>query len=538
MKAKAYFWVLMALALAGSLSSCEKFGHGREIRFRAATAIPGGQSGTKTVYSGDVDNGRERIDWKAGDVIRIASDVARTEGDLYYANYVISGTIEDSDEISKANLDVSGESGLEWGSGTHHFWGIYPSHAIAVSGSTATVSGLSISATQNVIDDSDHKTTSSTLTAFAPDLSNAWMLADKSGVTESSSSDLEMDFYPAFTAFEFTLKSQQATPITVKSFTLSSSDTDIAGTFDVTAFADGGLSTYGNFSDGSRSIAVSFGSTGVEVTDEKSLTFTVLALPQALSNLTITFGIELNGLETTRALALKQNDSFITFGACQKHRITGLALDNNEFWLLKVNGDVRPWNGVSQTIQEEVSISGKVAITGAIETTDKWKTDFNAKSNHYADSNWEEGGSAGYDKNYQIRTLNKDLPAAQRYFTLTFTPSAPTGGYWQLIPLYKEDDVQSPNHFRFERDIPGGGTTDELKGQILNQQETIRIYPMNWDPSDVNTYNVWFTCRFSTSPTFSHAINADSEFQDVHGDGRFSYWVFRLKQYSEVYPTD
>ena len=546
MKTKAYIWALVILALAGSFSSCEKFGRSREIRFRAVTVIPGGQAGTKTVYSGDVANGRERIDWLASDVILVASDVARTEGDLYYAEYTISGTPSDEGEVSKADLDVSGE-GLLWGDGTHHFWGIYPSRAISVSVSNASVSGLSIGATQDVIDDTDHKTTSSTLTAFAPDMSSAWMLADKAGITESTST-FDLDFYPAFTAFEFTLMSQQATPLTVKSFTLSSSSTDIAGTFDVTAFADGGLSTLANFS-GTRSISVGFGTTGVEITDAKSLTFTVLALPRNLSDLSVTIDFEKGGQPLSRTLALKYsgthsthpNESII-FDACKKHRITALAVDGSDFWSLSLSGDVNYWNGEERSIAQSVSISGKVNIQHAIETTDSWKTAHGNSSNHYFDTYWVEQGATGYgvtdsshpnnySKNYQIRTLDRDLPVSDRYFTMTFTPTAPVGGYWQLIPQYKEGDSQSPRHFRFERSVPGGGKSEDLYGQILTTQETIKIYPVDWDPSDINTYNVWFICLFSTSPSFTNSINADSEFQDVHSDGRFSYWVFRLQQY-------
>lgn len=324
-------WAVAALVL---LAGCQKFGGvGKEIRFNAV-ARP--DAATKTAYSGDVVGGYERINWAAGDVIRVASDVAKTEGGDYYAEYSL-GTPEASGANSTAKVTPSGGTGLEWGTGTHHFWGIYPSHAIFVSGS-ASASGLSIPATQNVIDDVAHKTETSTLTTFAPDLNNAWMLADKSGVAEGAS-DFTLDFYPAFTAFEFTLKSQDAITLTVKSFTITSTSTDLAGTFDVTAFAESGASTFGNISSGSTSIGVSFGA-GVEVTDTKSLTFTVLALPQVLNNLSITFNIEKGGAPSTRTLALKYSSThathpgeFISFAACKKHKITGLALPNGELML-------------------------------------------------------------------------------------------------------------------------------------------------------------------------------------------------------------
>lgn len=336
-------WAVAALVL---LAGCQKFGGaGKEIRF-SAVAKP--DAATKTVYSGEVVGVYERINWVAGDVIRIASDLAQTEGGDDYADYTL-GTPEASGVNSTSKVTPSGGSGLEWGSGTHHFWGIYPYHAITVSGS-ASAAGLSIPATQNVI--AANKTETSTLTSFAPDLSSAWMLADKSGVAEGAS-DLDLDFYPAFTAFEFTLGSQDAVTLKIKSFTISSTTSELAGTFDVTAFADGGASTYGSVSSASTSISVSFGE-GVDVTQTKSLTFTVLALPQVLDNLSITFNIEKGGVSSYRTLPLKYSSThathpgeFISFAACKKHRITGLALPNGELFLSALT--VSAWDSEAST---------------------------------------------------------------------------------------------------------------------------------------------------------------------------------------------
>ena len=342
MKTKVLLTVTALVLLAG----CQKFGGvGSAIKFSAVTAEP---AQTKTAYSGAITAGSERIDWEAGDIIRIASDVARTEGGDDYADYTL-GTPEASDVNSTSKATPSGGSGLEWGSGTHHFWGIYPSHAITVSGS-ASAAGLSIPATQNAIP--ANKTVTSTLTSFAPDLSSAWMLADKSGVAEGAS-NFTLDFYPAFTAFEFTLKSQDDITLKVKSFTITSTSSNLAGTFDVTAFADGGVSTFGNISSASTSISVSFGE-GVDVTQTKSLTFTVLALPQVLDNLSITFNIEKGGVSSYRTLPLKYSSThathpgeFISFAACSKHKITGLALPSGELLLSALT--VSAWDSEAAT---------------------------------------------------------------------------------------------------------------------------------------------------------------------------------------------
>ena len=332
------------LCLICVASACEKWGGGGAIRFSAATVVTD-NSATRTAYSGSVAGGIERIDWAPGDVIRIASDKATTEEGKSDWDYVVSGNPEISGIQSVAGLAASAGSGFVWGEGLgdYQFWGVYPSHDITLP--AATISGLSIPATQDAI--AANKAESSTLTSFAPGMSSAWMLACKSGVAENASA-FTLDFYPAFTAFEFTLKSQEDLALTVKSFTLSSSSTDLAGTFDVTAMADNGASTFGNFASGIRSIAVSFGTDGVEVTQSKSLTFTVLALPQVLSDLTVTFQIEKGGVPSYRTLALKYSGgSFIDFAPCKKHRITGLALPGGALLLSALT--VSAWDQVTSS---------------------------------------------------------------------------------------------------------------------------------------------------------------------------------------------
>lgn len=335
---------LVLLCTVFVTAGCEKWSRSKTIRFTAATAVERATD-TRTAYSGSVSEGRERIDWVTGDVIRLASDKAQTEGGLNYADYVIADIPVPSGLHSITSLGASGDDGLQWGEGqgSYQFWSIYPSHAITLP--AGTVEGLSIPATQDVI--AANKTESSTLTSFAPDMSSAWMLAYKAGVTEGAS-DFTLDFYPAFTAFEFTLKSKDEATLTVKSFTLSSTSTDLAGTFDVTAIADGGASTFGNFASGSSSVSVSFGA-GVDVTQTKSLTFTVLALPQVLSNLSITFNIEKGGVASYRTLALKYADSaggaYIDFAPCKKHRITGLSLPGGSLMLSALT--VSAWDQVT-----------------------------------------------------------------------------------------------------------------------------------------------------------------------------------------------
>ena len=343
-----------AVCLLG-FSAYSKYSGGRAIRFNVRTrpAAPV----TKTVYSESTYSGTgggtfERIDWEQGDVIRVASDKAASGSDNYF-DYTISSTIADNGQLSVSKMEsAGGTGGLEWaeGQGDHHFWGIYPAHPIAISGAAASASGLSIPAAQDAL--SSNKTETSALTVFAPDLGSGWMLADAPGVAENSSS-FNLDFYPAFTAFEFTVKSLDDETFTITGFTLSSTTTDLAGSFDA-GFAPGGASTYSNFTSGSSSISVDFGS-GVAITQTHSLTFTVLALPQVLSNLSITFQLDRGGVPGYRTLALRYADSYnsgayIDFAPCQKHRITGMALPGGELMISSLT--VKAWDQVTDTAVE------------------------------------------------------------------------------------------------------------------------------------------------------------------------------------------
>lgn len=113
-------WAVAALVL---LAGCQKFGGaGKAIRF---SAVSRPDAATKTAYSGVVTGGYERIDWVAGDKIRIKSNVAQTEGGDEYADYTL-GTITASGSISSSKATPDGGHGLLWGDGSHDFWAAYP----------------------------------------------------------------------------------------------------------------------------------------------------------------------------------------------------------------------------------------------------------------------------------------------------------------------------------------------------------------------------------------------------------------------------
>ena len=328
-------------------------------------------------------------------------------------------------------------------------------------------------------------------------------------------------FNPAFTAFEFHLKSLDE-EIELVNFTLESGAKNLSGKLVAEITGTGETATLGEptISDGGKTVKITFPANTKITKNGDEQVFTLFALPQAYNDLTLKFNVKVGGVAETRSFPLKNTSGWISFAPFKKHRITGLRMPGSM------------WNGYSETIDSQVSVEGKVQITGDIESV-YMDVDSDYK-NHYK-------SAFGYSKFYQIRTLDRGTtpirPGEEEtprvplgHFEMTFRPTAPVGGYWQLIPQFKDGDTESPKHFRFEVVLPGGVISDQLTGPIINEAITVKIYPKDYESSDMNVYEVWFTAYFSPSKSFNPLISADSEFQDVHGDGRFSYWTFRLTQ--------
>lgn len=535
-----------------------------QITFKATA----GEVGTKTSYGDDYPGGDtpttyQYIDWVSGDLLRIVSDKAAGPSAENYADYVVTafetGT---NNHQSYATIEPT-PNGLAWtGTGKYQFYAVYPSPSVKSAGGAVSsiqytndesnVLGEVVATLPNTValSGSPGSKTATvggetcTYAVYAPDMKKAVMTAAATGV--DGDTQVNLVFKPAFTAFEFNLSSADD-DFTITQIELAGTGSDyLAGQYQMKA----GDLTNVTPSGGSHSVTLTMGD-GLELTPTSGVTFTLFTIPKAntgMLNLKVTVKEGENATRVATLPLTKANstDPYV-FDAGKKYRINGLALKKGSKWQLEIDGNVLPWAGTDKTIDQQVSIQGKVAISGTIESTKVWQQKggwnpdtesyINAvglnKDNHYADSEWAINGTTGYDKNYQIRTLNRDLPESERYFTMTFTPTAPTGGYWKLIPTFKEGDNESYKHYSFEVILPGGEPSTQLTGPIINSEVTVKIHPKDWSMSDMNTYDMWFTCYFSPSINFTPSISADSEFQDVHGDGRFSYWVFRLAQYSD-----
>ena len=329
-----FSFAAVAACLLG-LAGCTKDFTGRTIRFRASTRPEAPV--TKTAYSGETYDGTgskvyERIDWADGDIIVLAmhnSDVAM-ETQQYSVNAITVSGVN-----SKTNLMPYGsEHGLTWGTGSHDFWSGYPASKVTVGDHTLSAA---IPASQIV----KYSKKANDTFYFNPDMSDAFMVAGL--LTNPVDNGINLDYYPGFTCFEFTVGANDNTTITGFEMETSTYETEnsmvmpIAGTATAT-FDPANNMAYAFTTSGTTSNTIS-----VVFHDDKdapynpiistttSMNFKVFALPQELTGLRITFHLS-DG--SSKSLRLKQNDAWITFPAAAKINITGLLVPGS-VWYIK-----------------------------------------------------------------------------------------------------------------------------------------------------------------------------------------------------------
>ena len=527
--------ILLGAGIVLSLAGCQKDPSanldGKTVRFTASSSSP--RTETRTAFSGEGTqkmNGEvgeadefgrktltwERIDWKPKDRIMIASNNATVNGsDQKYATYkVASVSSSDDGKRSLALLEeMDGSEELFFNNNTSYsFWGVYPAPQTGSDLVNGTAK-FSFSAAQAQSSTGSPETKTSTkdntktLTILQPDMTQAVMLGKVESVT---SEKVEIDFYPAFTAFEFTLMAKDS-DIDLESLVLESSKA-LTGSVTATIVSGEdevgrGKSTYTIEHSSTNSITYTFPD-NTKITKSKYLAFTVFALPEDIVGLTLTFNL---GGGVTQKATLKQTvngvKQDITFARCKKHCLTGIAVKGG--WQFELGGQVLDWipNQSKTNFSENVQAK-PFNIVGATET-----------GNH-------EEAAYGYERYYQLRTLNMNVQ--NPHFNVTFTPIAPLGGYWTLNPQSANVLDAQGGMEGFEIRIYDGeeeSTAGWSSGQIMNQPVELHIYPKA-DRDKSKEYRMIILSFFSPNKSGDPSYSADSEIQDVHGDGRYSYWTF------------
>lgn len=543
---KKHISIISAAILLGSLvllSGCNKneFGQaGKLVRFGARSE---GVS-TRTEYGGkDNDaSGIEPIWWKSGDKVRIVSDkaIVTNTTDQNYSDYQFADFVDGNK--SRASVTNVGTNGLAWVDGvdTYTFYGVYPETGLNLGyteGNLGSIMGTiptpqAVSAHEYTLaDGSDpanffYPVKEGKYTVYEPDMQYAFMTAKSAGV-KSADKKVELTFYPAFTAFEFTFESADpAVDIDLTEFRMESASTALAGAFS----GEAGARSFEALPTAKKVLSLSNPFDLGTIKNGEPKSFTLFAMPQELTDISIYFADKDGETTRTRVLELKGKDgNALKFAAGHKYRIHGLKLPGNQYqFFLTLNGIVQDWviANAETIFSDQIQCSALTFNKSAREMTDAYKNEHGGKTNHY------ETAPIG-DGRWQVRTLNNNGLDGETHssFRVTFTPSAPLGGYWRLDthenPYWTVKLVGKPGALDEEiQDLPD-------PGRVMNQKITLDIAPnvtaIIDAPADVET-GLYFDCYFSTNIDFEPTLNANTEFQDIHGAGTYSYWLLRYER--------
>ena len=472
--------VLLSAGILLSMTGCQK---GTEVnndsdnlvRFSAVTGTE-----TRTAYSGVIKNGKERIDWSAGDQIMVWSDNAtvREGGTPYFtgntnlAVYAI-GSISDSDEKSIATITDPTGSGLQYPAtnpGTT-LWAAYPALApgkAELLDMTNNKIQLKIEAEQDLAQNTDTE-------AYAPDMQQAVMLGYVSGAKAGAS--VELPFTPAFTDFEFNLgipQDEEAAAnysVTITKVEFNSASTALSGGFTATC-GTGGAWTYTFAEDAAKTVEATLPGEGITLDSENpNLTFNVFALPQNITDLKVTFYTN----EGTKTLKLLDTDktTWLTFAGAKKHKLNGVILPTGWYFnYITLQLEVLDWEAESASADsKDLPQATQFVVVGA-----------------------KNGGPDGLNVGQGV----KDPYRQQWYFkddetvSFSFKIMLPVGGRWEL-EVYggteKNPTAFDPSLFT----ITGGTAT-------AANSEAGTVYNISGDMAEKGSTTVEITIK-ATNPT-------------------------------------
>ena len=355
---------------------------------------------TRTEYSGKDQNDNnisssstfERIDWVAEkDRIRILCNAARNKSgaNSKMADYVIYNVrMKNNDrKRSQANITSCDNNNLQWGTGWHYFYALYPAPGTVsnynftyktasvnnskienVSGNKAEITGV-IPATQEAMKSSNFNSDH----IYKPNMNYAYMYA-ATRFNAGSSGNVPLSFEPLVTTLEFILsKTTTGLNSNLTKLELSSTSTALTGSFtaslDVTNGTPSVSISASSYSSSTNKITITLPNGGIALDNSKvHVTFLTLPVDQKDLKLTLTFA---NG--ALRTLYLKNiNNGQVT--ACKKAYFD-LTVPGSIPYTLNVEGPgTVAWNGGNATYKVQ---SYKQGNTGneAVGWTAQYSTD-------------------------------------------------------------------------------------------------------------------------------------------------------------------
>lgn len=367
MKTGKFFGVLAAVAaIALMAASCEKFEgtKGSQVKFNAG--ISDGPK-TKAEY-GPLTTGAtsQPIYWLEGDVITVycnQCDGAKVK-DYVVDEVKPSGTSSNS----WAHIDNVGEHGLIWGTGTHHFYALYPS--VNTSGVVATINNNII--TCNIPASQGHGTISGTTTKVVPpDMKNMYMVAQNEIEAGETGDPVFLDFLPLSTALEFTIENgfESENDMIVKKVAVEAASSDVTysnilnGGFQVNMDQTGVYgrpkTTFTGSSGGTRKqVGIDFSSSPVTVQYGNKLNFTLFLNPgnenevrDLVFAIVLVDNVDDTKTITRRAHLIKKDNTPVVFPTHKKTIMSGLIVEEEVTWEIENELVVTSWiSGSSSNI--------------------------------------------------------------------------------------------------------------------------------------------------------------------------------------------
>ncbi len=503
MKRTALFSTLLLTVAMTVLLGCDPtlgFESGRKVKFSATSQA---SPTTKTAYAGTPSDGWQTISWSEGDPIGIYAPAGGSisgtpvnpafDLDYVYADYLVND-VSNGGHLSKASLKNVGENGLTWsGSDDAVFYAAYPGDAVMIATNTdgQLRFAFEVSATQTG-DPADVK--------LMPLLSKQ---------TVENGAEVKLDFYPAFSAFEFHLKSDVDGEFNVDWVELSVDEME-QRRFPLTGLCYYDLNKLpgnaterdyphflnnGSLSTDTPGFSIKF-NLNATISRTRETVFTFFTLPYTLSGLMFTAPCSktVNGVteESKKTLRMKySNGNWVEFPAGHKAVINGVAVDPDLwcFQTITLNGQVLDWVAENEsTASGDNPEATQFAVTG--------DNVFNMYQRH---------NNAPAYKNYRQYWI---LDGTDITATVDFKIMSPSSGSYTVTPQGDVDDFT---------------VVGTLSGTISGMTKvSFTVTPKD---SAMNTdKKIWFITTVKASDDTEFNIDSETQLFDMRG---FHYFLTR-----------
>ena len=305
MKLRTFFLAILAMLM---LVSCDKLfvsdRTGKVIMFSASSEL---EEMTKTAYSGEVINGRERINWLDGDPVKILMYTHENgTPEVFSKDYEVVEI--DTDGVKSTGKVASQNGALVWQEGMiHDFYSIYPANYIG----TEEVVNRKINLTLPSAQHGD----------INANMRYAYMAAIHEGYTTEGKGSVVLDYYPMVTTLYITLHNGTSDPINVRSARIKSTQSqNLVGTYTITSTGGSNPFTPQSWGATATSPEVSVVLNNANLQPGESTTCVFFLMPVATYDpSTLQLTLVTDGGISDISLA---NSSGLTFQPCKKYNLS------------------------------------------------------------------------------------------------------------------------------------------------------------------------------------------------------------------------